>query len=366
MRRAQLAGVLVLVIAAIAGLWIDARMFLAAWLAAWWWCLGVVLGCFVNAWMHRLTGGAWGEPIRAAALLLARRVPLLLLGLVPIAVGLRVLYPWAADPGGAWTHGIDRPGFQLAWYRPAPFWTRMALVALAWTMAARPAARAHAGRAAAALVAITLAGTLAAIDLLMSLTPGWISTGFGLVTMAGGGLGGVALANLLLARLAPTRFPAPRVRPARPTDPPVWRDLGNLQLMWTLLWAYLAFVEFLIIWAEDLPREVAWFVPRLATGWAGIGLALVALQFALPLLALLWRSNKDAPHRLARVAAWQLGGQLVNSAWLVLPAIAPRSMLGWWLVPLLTLAVGLPAIGRIVHAVERPEERTASREVSHA
>jgi hypothetical protein len=360
----DLAAALSLVLA-LPGLWLAPRMFFASWLAAWWFCIGLVLGLVANVLMGALTGGRWNDALLEVAAPAARALPWLLTAFLPLAAGLPHVYPWAGDPGGAWARGIARPAFQLAWYATPFFWGRMALVAIAWTLAARPAARTGGGRAAAALVAVTITGTLAAIDLLMSLTPGWISTGFGLVAMSGGALGGVALAGLVLAWRAPARFPTPRPRPARPVVPPVWRDLGNLQLMWTMLWAYVAFVEFLIIWAEDLPREIAWFVPRLQTGWYGVGLALAAGQFALPLVALFWRSNKDTPGRLARVAAWQLAGQLVNSAWLVLPSVAPHSWLGWWLVPLLALAIGLPALGRIVQGVDRPATAAAA-EVSHA
>jgi hypothetical protein len=360
---AAAAGALVL---ALPGLTLDPAMFFASWLAAWWFCAGVVLGLLANTLMGTLTGGRWAGALRLVALPAGRSLPWLLVAFLPLAAGLAHLYPWAADPDGAWTRGIERPGFQLAWYRPGFFWARMAAIALCWWLAARPAARARDGRAAAALVAITLTGTLVAIDLVMSLTPGWYSTGFGLVTMAGGALGGAALASIVLARWAPARFPAPRVRVALPTDPPVWRDFGNLQLMWTMMWAYLAFVEFLIIWAEDLPREIAWFVPRLQGGWSVVGLGLALGAFALPQVALLWRTNKDAPHRLARLAAWQLLGQLVNSAWLVLPAVAPHSLLGWWLVPLLALAIGLPPFGRLVHAIAQPARAEIVAEAPHA
>ena len=55
------------------------RWLLACWLAAWWWCLGLVLGAFTNAWMHRLTGDSWGAPFVALVPALSRRMPWLLL-----------------------------------------------------------------------------------------------------------------------------------------------------------------------------------------------------------------------------------------------------------------------------------------------
>src|SRR5678816_1082085 len=101
---------------------------------------------------------------------------------------------------------------------------------------------------------------------------GWFSSAFGLVALSGQALGGGALIVLCLARWAPERVPA-----AGAGHPPVWRDLGDLLLMWVVTWAYLAFMEFLIIWAENLPHEIAWYVPRLQTGWRAVAIALVVL-----------------------------------------------------------------------------------------
>jgi len=224
-----------------------------------------------------------------------------LLAYLPFAAGWRVLYPWAA-PDGQWLHQFARPAFVQAWLSTPFFFARLAIYALLWWWLARAGVAVGKGRAAGSLIVHGIASSLAAVDLLMSLVPGWYSTAFGLVALSAQALAGAALGVLM----------QPHVRPApRPVDaqqPPVSRDLGNLLLMWVMTWAYLAFMQFLIIWAEDLPREIAWYVPRLSTAWSTLGLALALGQFALPLVALLWRSNKDAPHRLARLAAWQLAG----------------------------------------------------------
>ena len=349
---------------ALPGLWIAPRIFFASWLVAWWFWIGLALGALANTWIHALTGGRWGLALQLLARPIARRLPWLLLLALPIAAGLRTLYPWAGTT--AWTRDIELPAFQLAWYSPPFFAARMAAIALVWWAIAQPGIFARKGRVAAALLAYVVTGTLAALDLVGSLVPGWISTGNGLVELAGGALGGAALASFAAASFAADRFPTPAPRPATRRAPPVWRDLGNLLLMWTMTWAYLAFVEFLIIWAEDLPREVAWFVPRLAGGWAGVGLALAGLQFAAPLAALLWRANKDDPRRLARIALGLVAGQLLNTAWLVLPSVEPDSALGWWLVPLLALAFGLPVVGRGVRELEAAARDAPIREAVHA
>ena len=352
--RPPVADLLALLALAIAlpALWIAPSLFFASWLAAWWFWLGVTMGGLAATWIHALTGGRWGEALKLVTLPLARGLPWLLLLFLPLAAGMARVFPWAGRDA-AWAHDLDEPGFQRAWFSQAAFWSRMAVYAAVWWTLSRPAILARKGRVAVALMAHLVVGTLASVDLVMTLVPGWYSTGNGLVNLAGGALGGSALGIAIAARLAPRRFPTPPPRPARPRVPPVWRDLGNLLLMWTMLWAYVAFVEFLIIWAEDLPREIAWFVPRLDTGWAYVGIGLAAMQFALPLLCLLFRVNKDDPRRLARLATWLLAGQLANCAWLIVPSIAPHGWLAWWLVPSLAIAMGLPIVARVLRTFER-------------
>jgi hypothetical protein len=361
---------IVALLLALPGLWVAPRLFFASWLCAWWFWVGVTLGLCANCWMHALTGGRWGRPLRLAASPLERALPWLLLLFLPMAAGMAHVFPWAGRPAAAWTQGIAEPSFIVAWFTPLAFWARIVLLAIAWCWIARPATLERKGRAAAALLVYTITGSVAAVDLVMSLVPGWYSTGHGLVNLAGGALGGAALATFAAAHWAPRRYPTPPARPAVERTPPVWRDLGNLLLMWVLLWAYAAFLEFLIIWAENLPREVAWYVPRLGSGWAFVGAALVALQFGLALLCLLFRAIKDDPRRLARLAAALLAGQLLNCAWLVLPSVDPHGLAGWWLVPLLAIAMGLPLMARVarhvVHEREAAVPQGAAPESVHA
>ena len=344
---------------ALPGAWIDRRMFFACWLAAWWLCLSAILGALCNAGVHRLTGGGWGAALRPATLLLARRLPWVLLLFLPLLLGLGTLYPWFADPSGAWREPMARPQFNRLWFDPLFFGLRLVGYGAVWWWLARPATliATTRGRAAAALAAYAVATTLAAIDLLMSLQPVFYSTGFGLLALSAQALAGSALTVGLTAR-----WGVARVQPAARGAPPVWRDLGNLLLMWVMIWAYLAFMQLLIIWAENLPREIAWYVPRLQTGWIDAGVALLLLQFALPLLALLMRSVKDRPRRLAPVAWLLLGAGALDAAWLVLPSVAPASLHGWWLLPLLVAGMGSLLFGAVPAALRRePAGRTTCR-----
>ncbi len=358
MRPTDLAGIAAICLA-LPAWWLAPRMFFASWLVAWWFVTGLMLGASANLWIHRLSGGRWGEVLRPAGLLAVRRMPVALLLFLPMAAGLSQLYAWAADPAG-WARGLSRPAFASWWLQPGLFWARMAAYAVLWWWLARPAAWTTKGRTAAALALYALSGTLASVDLLMSLAPGWFSTAFGLVVLSGQAMGGAALMTLWLARCTPRALGVPA-----PGQPPLARDLGNLLLMWLMSWAYLAFMEFLIIWAENLPAEIAWFVPRLQTGWFEVAVALVLLQLALPLLALLQRRLKDQPARLSWVAALLLLTQLLNTAWLVLPSVDASSLHGWWLVPLLAVGMGLLLFGPMPACLGRQAQVAEAGEACH-
>jgi hypothetical protein len=175
----------------------------------------------------------------------------------------------------------------------------------------------------------------------MSLMPGWSSTVYGWLALMNQLLAGAAAA-VALATLDAARAPPPA-----PHAPPLWRDLGNLLLAWLLLAAYLEFMQWLVIWSENLPREIRWYLPRVRTGWRHIGLALVLLQFALPGAALLWRRVKDAPARLRAVACTLLIAQALHAAWLVVPSIEPRARAAWGWLPPVFAAMALLLFGHL-------------------
>jgi hypothetical protein len=251
------------------------------------------------------------------------------------------------QPQAAWARGIAHPAFIAAWLSPAFFVTRLVVYAVVWGCLARPATLASKGRAAASLVAYAVTMSLASVDLVMSLMPGWYSTAFGFVVMSTQALSGAAAVVVLAIARSPREWPcAGRV--------PVARDLGNLLLMWTMGWGYLAFMQFLVIWAENLPREIQWFVPRLQTGWRWFGLALVAAQLALPFVLLLFRRIKDRPRSLAGVAVLLLVSTALDAVWIVLPSVDAHGLHAWWAAPPAFVVMALVLFGAL--DAPRPDE----------
>jgi len=321
--------------AAAVGLRLAPATVFAAWLAAWWFCLGLMFGARAMLWMHRLTGGVWGEALRPATLPLIHRLPRLLLLFVPLLAGMQQLYPWAGS-----ATAMPAGSFAAQWFGPAFFGLRLLAYGLGLLWLAQPARLGSAGRAAAALGVYLLLASFAAIDLLMSLTAGWASSVFGWLAISSQLSGGTALAIVIAARSG-------GAVPTAPGAPPVWRDLGNLLLMLLLVQGYLQYMQFLVIWAENLPREISWYLPRLQTGWRVAGLGLIAGQLVLPVLALLFRRIKDDPRRLARVATAVVAMQALQAAWLVMPSVAPHDPNAWWLLPLAFGGLGRLCFGHL-------------------
>src|SRR5205085_11292250 len=100
-------------------------------------------------------------------------------------------------------------------------------------------------------------------------------------------------------------------------------DLGNLLMAVVMVWAYLAYSQFLIIWAGNLTEEISWYQVRLSGGWQWAALAAVLANFVLPFAALLFRDFKRNILLLGALGAWLVVGHAVDVFWLVKPAFTP-------------------------------------------
>ena len=287
-------------------------------LILWWLACSLALGAQANLWIHDLTGGGrWGEVLRPYLAQVRSWWPVLSLALLAMPLFMPLLYPWA-EPG--WTSGAAKPTFQMSWFSPGFVFIRLLLYVLllnsamflfpGWAQRRRATSERKHGLAAIGLLIWAMIASLLGVDLIMSLTPEWYSSGFGLI---------VLVAQLKLGLAWATMKAAPHASRA------VRRDLGNLLLGYTLMWAYLAWVQFQIIWAENLPDEIGWYVLRLQTAWRYLALILVVFGLFIPLFLLLFRSVKQHPRRLQAVAALIAFMAVIETAWMVLPSVGSEA-----------------------------------------
>jgi hypothetical protein len=344
-RRSLAVGLVGLVLCA-GGAWHGPGQFFQSYLPAYLFWIGISLGCLAIVMLHHLVGGGWGLPVRR--LLEAGSGTMLLMAVLflPLLFGLRDLYVWArpqavaADP--LLQHKslyLNVPAFVIRTVGYFVVWIGIAHLLNKWSGQQDQTAEAALTRrlqslSGPGLVLYGLTVTFASIDWVMSLEPHWHSTIYGLVFVAGYGLEGVAFA-IIMAHLLARRGPLAAVAlPAR------FHDLGNLTLTFVLLWTYMAFAQFLIVWAENLTDEIPWYLHRTMGGWQGIALVLILLQFALPFALLLSRATKRRSTVLSLVAGLILCMRLVDLFWLVVPAFHPMRLHVHWMDGVAPIGIG--------------------------
>lgn len=157
--------------------------------------------------------------------------------------------------------------------------------------------------------------TLLAVDMAMSLIPGFISVIWGALYFIGGWLTMLALLAIL-ARHYRSRYDLDDRWSA-------WEfhDVGKLLFAFTIFWAYLWWSQYLVIWYGNLGRETIFFEQRTAGGYGPLYWTMMALVFGLPFVLLLWRKPKMSPRYLSWVAMILLAGFWLQRHLLVLPSI---------------------------------------------
>jgi hypothetical protein len=159
---------------------------------------------------------------------------------------------------------------------------------------------------------LALSITFAAFDFTLSMEPHFKSSVYGLLV----GAEGVLLALSVAVSGAAL---------AQPTDRGAMQDLGRLMLGLLVFWAYLDFMQLLIIWQSDLPHEADWYVRRISGGWAIVAAVVAGLHFALPFFALLWPQVQRSRRAMAWVAALLVAIEVPRAWWIVIPS-AGRSL----------------------------------------
>lgn len=324
------------VAACIAGIWLWPGLFFRSYLVAYHFWLGIALGSLAFVMIYHLTGGGWGLLLRRVLESGTRTLPLLGLLFLPLLFGMDYLYEWSRPEAATELHLEEKIAYlNMPWFvvRAVLYfliWIGIAYFLNRWSRehdrTADPSLLARMRTLSApGLVLYGLAVTFASVDWIMSLQPHWYSTIFGVVYGMAQLLAALAFAIAVLYLLAP--YPPF----SELISPKYSRDLGNLLLTLVIFWMYVAFSQFFLIWNGNLPEEVIWYLPRIQGGWEWVAGLLVAFQFVLPFLLLLFRGVKNRLRHLARVSVLILVMYLVNLFWQIMPAFPASVFPAHWL-----------------------------------
>ena len=345
-RRSLLVGAVALAVCLAGGIAISREQFLHAYLTAYLFWAGIALGSLALLMLHHLVGGRWGHVIQRVLEAGASTLPLLALFFLPVLLNLPALYIWAQPGAAERLHLVHHKALYLSapffWVRTLCYfaiWITLAGLLRRWSLEQDRTGEAGLTRrlqvlSGPGLVLYGLTVTFASVDWVMSIEPQWFSTIYGVIFFVGQGLTALAFA-IVAMRLLGDREPL-----LGTIGPGHFHDLGNLLLAFVMLWAYIAFSQYLIIWSGNLPEEITWYVNRMAGGWRVLAFALIGLHFILPFLLLLSRTTKRRIHALFVVALGILLMRLVDLFWIISPAFHPTEGGLHWLDLVAPVALG--------------------------
>ncbi|HXG88482.1 MAG TPA: hypothetical protein VNJ02_09120 [Vicinamibacterales bacterium] len=326
--------------------------FFQAYLVAYTFWFGIILGSMALLMVQHLSGGAWGIVIRRPLEAVVRTMPIMAVLFIPIVLGIHDLYHWSHADVAA----NDPIIAQKAAYLNTPFFiARQVIYFVIWIAMSTLLTRYSAEQdrtgdpglvrklsilSGAGLVIYSLTVTFAMVDWTMSINPHWYSTMWGPLYMAGQGLSAMAFAIVIVIMLSQTA-PLNHVITHHHLH-----DLGKFLFAFLMLWAYLSFSQFLIIWSANVVEEIPHYLIRWEDGYQWLSGFIIIGHFIVPYVLLLSRDVKRDWKRLRVIALWILFARIVDYYWHVAPEFHKEGLS----IGLLDLATPL-AIGGIFLAL---------------
>ena len=307
----------------------NPKQFFFSWLVSFLFFLSLALGGLFFVLIQYATQGGWGIVLRRIGETIFALLPVMAVLFLPLLLGLRDLYSWAV-PGAAEHDALLRwkaPYLNVPFFliRAAVYFAVWSFMALLYYRGSRgqdvtgdPAVSARLRRLAGpAIIVLAVTQTFASIDWIMSLTPHWYSTMFGVYFFAGSFVGFIALLSILAAAMRQAGLLETVISPEH------LHDMGKLLFAFTSFWAYIAFSQFFLIWYANLPEETIWYRARLEGSWEGVSILLMAGHFGVPFFYLMGRDVKRRGWTLAVGGVWLLAMHFVDLYWQVMPTLHP-------------------------------------------
>lgn len=299
-------------------IFLNAKVWTRSCLYAVFFWMNLALGGLVILMMHELTPGRWGNFIHASRKAAASALPVIILLFIPLLPAALRVFPWSPWSGSGtagfadWhTTYLSVPFFTL---RTAAFllvWLAIAAMMQSWTPGWQPNTRVR--QAAAGLVLLVPTATLFSVDWILSFKPKLADTMIGFTVISGQICGGLAtpIIHAYLEGRRTGKFSGNAVDR--------FQDLGNLLLAGVMFYAYIVYMNFLIVWSGNLPTEIQWYTERSDATGLTVVILLVLFHIALPTALLMSRRIKRSPRAIFSVALIVLAGRWLDIYWLFKP-----------------------------------------------
>jgi len=288
--------------------------------------------------VQHLTRAGWSVAVRRPAEALAANLRWVWILFVPFAVlwfmgKANLLWVWAdmeslKANNEAEYHIVHA---KEAFLNPTFFWIRAAVYFAVWAMLASFYFGGSVRQDASGDISISermqkwsgpaailfgLTTTFAAFDWIMSISPAWFSTMFGVYFFCGCATAGFSAMILITVRLRSLGLLKGIVTAEH------FQDMGKLLFAFGMVfWAYIGFSQYMLIWYANIPEETGWFLARQLGGWAPVSWALLFGHFVIPFVAVMSKWQKRRTLVLAAAAVWMLCFHYVDLYWLIMPEI---------------------------------------------
>lgn len=295
--------------------------------------MSMTLGCAGLLYLHHATQGKWSLVILRTLEAGTKQLPLMMfLGLPIVAsvwMGEGSVYPWLTT-----MKNNPMVTAKVAYLNPMGFTIRYFVLIGIWILLAQKLTKSAAREdktfnknetkmrmtlGAWSMVIFILTMTLAWVDWVMSLDPTWSSTMFPAWFMIGSCLMALSLAAIILT----SKMKQEPFKSAGEGE--VLKDIGNMLLTLTLVWAYFSLSQFLIMWSGNIPNEVKYYQNRFDIPALDLmGGVILGFQWLVPFLALLAPRTKKRPELLQKVAVIILIMRFADMFWTVCPFFMAR------------------------------------------
>jgi len=352
------AGIAVAFAFMVVSLWLGSqhgdhwKRFLHAYVIGWAFIAAIPIGMLWLILLHHLTRSRWSVVVRRIAEAITGAFPIVWLAglgfIVPVLAGNDNLYYWtylahakasaASSPEAqaAWDALARANGsvvHKLGWLDPTFFTIRYLIYGGIFTFISQYFARTSRKQdetgdpalstrmrvaSGPSMIVFALTTSLVAFDVLMSLSPAWYSTIYGVIYWGSSCVAGFSALALFVLGIQRTG------RLTHSINEEHYHDIGKWMFSFTFFWAYTAFSQFMLQWYGNMPEETVWYKYRLFGDWQWVSWAILLGYWAFPFVFLMSRWTKRIVPSLVFFAVWQLVFTWLHIYWNAMPSY------DWW------------------------------------
>ena len=310
----------------------DTHYFFFSYLTSYMFFLTLTLGALFIVLLQYVTAAGWSVVIRRVPEVLMCNIPLMGILVIPILFGMHDLYHWTHLDAVLHDHllQIKRPFLNTTF-----FIIRMILYFVVWSWIVKKFFKKSVLQdetgdhqltldlersSTYSMIIFGLTITFSAVDLVMSITPHWYSTIFGVYIFAGAALIAFSVTSLLYMFLRAKNYLKDIVTVEH------YHDLGKLIYGFNIFWSYIAFCQFFLIWYASVPEETDFYLKHFEGSWTYVTALLCIGHFGIPFVLFISRWLKRSLTYHACMVGWICFMHFVDLYWIIIPNITPAGL----------------------------------------